>query len=428
MNARFVPRQRAGRRPRQSAEEVEDRKKRFDAYQKEVKRLAYGNWDSILIAMAGGQMQQAVEAGPRKHVYCPVHEGVNGDAFRVLNDFSLTGGTVCNSCGAHADGFATLMWLYGWDFIKAVKEVGASLGLPYGNGYKAEVQQAKVQVVEFKKKEEDPRKIARRDERRADEMSTLWSDSLSLFDPDAEVARCYLKNRGITRVFAPLDDLRFHPAVSYWENNVDLGEYPAMLRLLRQASGEPLTIERLYLTPEGRKAPVEKQKKIMPYRSTAVFHGSAVRLDHEVGTVLCVAEGVETALSYRSMLGLPTWATTFAGLMESLVIPPQVELVIIAADLDPKRTDAQGRVVLGRGEEAASILADRIRAANRKAAIVMPPFELPEGMSKLDWNDVLVSMGIDQARAQPFVVKTRERVCQVLDEMGYQWESSHAHY
>lgn len=427
MNARFVPRQRAGRRPRQSAEDVADRKRRFDTYQKEVKRLAYGNWDSILMAMAGGHMQQAIEAGPRKHVYCPVHEGVNGDAFRVLNDFSLTGGTVCNSCGAHADGFATLMWLYGWDFIQAVKEVGASLGLSYA-GYTPEVRASRVQVVEFKKKDDDPEKIARRDEHRAAEMSKLWSESYSLFDPEAKIARDYLKNRGIDRVYAPLDDIRFHPAVSYWENNVDLGEYPAMLRLLRQASGEPLTIERLYLTPEGRKAPVEKQKKIMPYRSTAVFHGSAVRLDHEVGTVLCVSEGVETALSYRCMLGLPTWAATFAGLMESLVIPPQVELVIIAADLDPKRTDAQGNLVPGRGEEAASILADRIRAANRKAAIVMPPFELPDGMSKLDWNDVLQSLGIDHARTLPFVYKTRERVAQVLDEMGYQWESSHAHY
>lgn len=427
MNARFVPRQRAGRRPRQSAEDVTNRKRRFDTYQKEVKRLAYGNWDSILMALAGGHMQQAIEVGPRKHVYCPVHEGVNGDAFRVLNDFSLTGGTVCNSCGAHADGFATLMWLYGWDFIQAVKEVGASLGLPYG-GYTPEVKASKVQVVEFKKKDDDPEKVARRDEHRAAEMSKLWSESYSLFDPEAEVARRYLKNRGISRVYAPLDDLRFHPAVSYWENNVDLGEFPAMLRLLRQASGEPLTIERLYLSPEGRKAPVEKQKKIMPYRSTAVFHGSAVRLDHEVGTVLCVSEGVETALSYRAMLGLPTWAATFAGLMESLVIPPQVELVIIAADLDPKRPDAQGNLVPGRGEEAASILADRIRAANRKAAIVMPPFELPPGMSKLDWNDVLQSMSIDQARALPFVYKTRQRVAQVLDDMGYQWESAHAHY
>src|SRR5690606_7438327 len=135
--------------------------------------------------------------------------------------------------------------------------------------------------------------------------------------------------------FGTLDDLRFHPAVSYWENGVDIAEYPAMLRLLRQPNGEPMTIERLYLSPDGRKAPVEKQKKIMPRRSTAEYHGSCVRLDHEVGTVLCVAEGVETALSYRAMLGLPTWATTVAGLMETLMIPSHVELVLIAADLDP---------------------------------------------------------------------------------------------
>lgn len=429
--SRFVqraPTRRGYQRP--GAMDVQERKEKFDAYQKEVKRLAYGNWDSILPALASSSdhLMRAINEGPKKHVACPVHGGRNGDAFRVHNDFRLTGGTVCNTCGPRADGFATLMWLFGWDFIRSIKEVGDAIGLPYKAGLNPASKPAQPRVVAIPiKDQEDPQKIAKRDDRRAQEMAKLWSESLSIFDPAAEVARLYLKNRGIDRVVGPLEDLRFHPAVSYWENNVDLGEFPAMLRLIRQANGQPLTIERLYLTSEGMKAKVEKQKKVMPYRSSSTYHGSSVRLDHEVGTVLCVAEGVETALSWRAMTGLPTWATTVAGLMETLVIPPTVELVIVASDKDPEERDANGDVIEGRGERAAKILVERIRAANLKAAVMLPPYKL-SGAKKLDWNDVHANFGTNEARKEPFAIATRERVRQMLEEMGYQWSSALAHF
>ncbi|MCD9046914.1 DUF7146 domain-containing protein [Luteimonas sp. MHLX1A] len=387
------------------------------------------NWDSILLALAGTseQMIRAIQDGPRKHGPCPVHGGRNGDAFRVHNDFQMTGGSVCNTCGHHPDGFATLMWLFGWDYVKAIKEVGAAIGLQYGNGFVAS-QPAAVSVVAAPAKEEDPQKVARRDDRRAREMGKLWSESVSILDRDAGIARAYLKARGIDRVVGPLEDLRFHPAVSYWENNVDIGEFPAMLRLLRQPNGEPLTLERLYLTAEGAKAAVEKQKKIMSPRSTSVFNGSCVRLDHEVGTVLCVAEGVETALSWRAMTGLPTWAATTAGLMESLVIPRTVELVIVAGDKDPLVRDQKGELVEGRGERAAKILVDRLKAANIKAAILLPPYKVPADRKKLDWNDVHAILGTEAARQEPFAIRTRERVKEMLEEMGYEWSSAHAHH
>ena len=415
---------------RRGATDVQERKERFDKYQKEVKQRAYMNWDSILLALAGSNehMKNAINNGPRKHGHCPVHGGRNGDAFRIHNDFQMTGGTVCNTCGHHADGIATLMWLFGWDFVRAIKEVGSVISVPYGNGFVASQPRSTVSVVTVAKPEDDPQKVARRDERRARDMGKLWSESVSIFDPGAEAARLYLKSRGIDRVVGPLDDLRFHPAVSYWENNVDIGEFPAMLRLLRQANGEPLTIERLYLTPEGSKANVEKQKKIMPPRSTSVYNGSCVRLDHVVGTVLCVAEGFETALSWRAMTGLPTWAATVAGLMETLVIPRTVELVIVAGDKDPVVLDKQGKPIEGRGERAANILMNRIKDANLKAATFLPPYVVPEGRSKLDWNDVHHILGTDAARNEPFSVRTRERVKEMLEEMGYEWSSAHAHY
>src|SRR5690606_18760055 len=273
-------------------------------------------------------------------------------------------------------------------------------------------------------KEEDPEMVRRRDEKRAADMAHLWAGSYSIFAPEAAIAREYLKRRGITRVFGPLEDLRFHPALPYWENRTSVADYPGMLRMLRQKDGHTLTIERLYLTPEGLKAPVEKQKKVMPRLSTGEYHGSAVRLDHDVGLVLCVAEGVETALSFRALTGFPTWATTVANLMESLVIPNHVELVVIAADADTPQRDAQGRELPPRGQAAAGALAPRTRAAGRKVVSLPPPFVVRAGRHKLDWNDVLVEMGIDKGRQIPMVQNLRGKVEQELTAMGYDWREA----
>jgi len=427
MSARIAMRAR-GRRGRFPATDAHDRKERFSEYGKEVKRRAYGNWEMVLRTLAP-MLHPALDVGPRKHVACPVHGGVHGDAFRLLSDFNMTGGTVCNTCGTHHDGFNTLKWLYGWDFARAVKEVGEVVGLRYGNGQVAETSPVVKTVAVPMAKEEDPETVRRRDEKRAADMAQLWAESYSIFAPEAAIAREYLKRRGITRVFGPLEDLRFHPALPYWENRTSVADYPGMLRMLRQKDGRTLTIERLYLTPEGLKAPVEKQKKVMPRLSTGEYHGSAVRLDHDVGLVLCVAEGVETALSFRALTGFPTWATTVANLMESLVIPNQVELVVIAADADRPQRDAQGRELPPRGQAAAEVLAQRIRAAGRKVVILPPPFVVPEGRHKLDWNDVLVEMGIDEGRQIPMVQKLRSKVEQELTAMGYDWrEASRVSY
>lgn len=407
---------------------VAERKARFNAYCETVKRSAYGNWDSIFMALAGQGLTKAIEAGPMKHVHCPVHGGSNGDAFRLMNDYRLTGGTVCNTCGMRPDGFATLMWLFGWDFVQTVKEVGESIGQSYGNGYRPATANKVAKVLEFKEpKTVDPKQIAQRDERRAADMAKCWSEGVPIFDERASIARAYLKGRGFMRAVGPLDDIRFHADLPYWENNVKIGSYPTMLRLLRQANGDPLTIERLYLTPEGKKADVDKQKKIMPYRSSSEYHGSCVRLDHDVGTVLCVTEGVETGLAFRGMFGLPTWSTTVAGLMETLVIPASVEILIIAADKDPETLDGDGKNVPGRGELAATVLQKRVRDAKRKATVFVPPYDI-RGASKMDWADVVEMHGFDNARNMPYVAELRDKLADMLDEMGYQWDSARAHY
>jgi hypothetical protein len=90
---------------------------------KEVKAAAHGRWGGILSALAP-QLQPALDRVGH-HVSCPVHGGKDG--YRVFNDVDDSGGGVCNTCGVHPDGFATLMWVSGMDFKEALKSVAEYL-------------------------------------------------------------------------------------------------------------------------------------------------------------------------------------------------------------------------------------------------------------------------------------------------------------
>ena len=393
----------------------------WQEFKDSVKRGAYGNWDQVALRLAGDSLSNAV-AKTGKHVSCPRHGGTDG--FRLFNDFRLTGGAVCNTCGNFADGFALLQWLYGWNFAECVRAVGEVLGIAPedGNRHRPVAGPVIPVAVPAAKSAEQ---VAREDEAKAMRMRQAWEGAFSIEDPRSGIGRDYLRNRGITSAVGPLEDIRFHPGLTYVENRVDLGKFPTLLCLLRQPNGNPTTLQRIYLTPEGAKAQVEHPKKMMPYRSTSQYAGSAVRLDHEVGAVLCAGEGVETCLAWRAMTGLPTWATCVAGLLEELVIPDSVRLVVVCGDWDLPAAGYQE----GRGAIAAEKLVARVRESGRKAAAILPsPSMLPEYQEGADWLDVLGAYGLEQARQQEFSAGVREQVAIMLEGMGLEWADARAHY
>lgn len=51
-----------------------------------------------------------------------------------------------------------------------------------------------------------------------------------------------------------------------------------------------------------------------------------------------VAEGIETALSYKQIYGVNTWSTVNAGFMEKFLVPNGVKHLIIFADYDQSAT------------------------------------------------------------------------------------------
>ena len=179
-------------------------------------------------------------------------------------------------------------------------------------------------------------------------------------------AAAYLASRGLGDLrFQKLRrTLRFHPAVRHNGSDTRL---PAMIAQVRGPHGERMGIHRTYLTPEGRKADVSPNKMALgPIAEGAVRFGPD-------GPVICLAEGIETALSVSRASRMTTWACISASGMRGLILPPLpvAQIVILAADNDRAGIDAAGAA------------AQRFEAEGRRTSIIFPKRDGE------DWNDVL---------------------------------------
>lgn len=123
--------------------------------------------------------------------------------------------------------------------------------------------------------------------------------------PDAEPARLYLRNRGLSLV-PPM--LRMHPGLHYRDLDGNRsGPFPTLISPVVDAQGRGICLHRVYLTPDGKKAPVGEPKKLMSHPNDVPTQGSAVRLFRYTDT-LAVAEGIETAIAVTEATRIPCWA------------------------------------------------------------------------------------------------------------------------
>jgi hypothetical protein len=170
------------------------------------------------------------------------------------------------------------------------------------------------------------------------------------------VAEQYLKSRGLADPAAP--DLLFHSNLAHRESRTS---HPAMVAVVRNQDGDRIAIHRTWLSGDGTgKANLPKPRMML-----GPVAGGAVRLA-EIGAdnVLGVTEGIETALAVIAACpNLPVWATLSATGLESVVLPPDVQSVVILADHDAS----------GVGLRAAEALAERLVGEERGVHIAMPP-------------------------------------------------------
>ncbi len=160
-------------------------------------------------------------------------------------------------------------------------------------------------------------------QRKQDRALSLWRGSKPA--PGTPADR-YLTARGLSGL-ATSPALRFRADTPHPER----GRYPALIALVTYPDGTPLAIHRTYLTRDGGKASVEP-----PKASLGPVWGGAIMLQAlESERALVIAEGIETAASAGVLMGLPAWAALSAGNMaKGLLLPPEAQRVVIAADPD----------------------------------------------------------------------------------------------
>ena len=166
-----------------------------------------------------------------------------------------------------------------------------------------------------------------------------------------------------------LGDLRAHPGIRHTQSG---GVHPAMLGIMRYPDGSGSSVHRTYLTQDGQKAMVDPVRKMMP---GLPLNGSCVRLG-PVMPRIGIAEGIETAICAGKLFGLPVWAATCAGLLKTWEPPEGIQEVLILGDNDASWT----------GQEAAYVLAKRLKAAGLDVEVKIPP------RVGTDWANVQIGM------------------------------------
>ena len=367
---------------------------------KSLKRQAKGRWEEILMAVAGDKLEDAIYVfshNKRKHCYCPIHGGNNGDAFRLMRDFNETGGSVCNTCGAFPDGFETLMFVEGCSLNEACKIINNYLNGTFVSNH---TPKPRPKIISRNEYTESPEKSLRR-------ITSLWQKTLEITDSASEPLKLYLEKRCIP-IQTLLDILgehhgkvvRFHPALPYYSDDLKLlGRFPAMVYKFTQPDGKGVTVHRTYFNEDGTRINIEnantgiieqiKNKKIVAIPSDRSLSGSACRLGPVINGKLGVAEGFETAISARihNDGDHNVWPTYNDIILSSFVPPKGVTELVIWADRDLPQRNLDG---VGAGEFYARKLAERMKEIGVKTKILIPYNPMSHDL-KIDWNDVICS-------------------------------------
>ncbi len=298
-----------------------------------IREVAQGRWRGILSSFGLTDKQLS-----GKHTACPVCGGK--DRFR-FDDKEGRGTFFCSHCGA-GDGVQLVMSLKGIDFMTAAHEIEAIAGV--------------VQPAPVAKLPDDNQKL--------DALRRVWGESKPLAIGDE--AMRYLAGRGLN-LSTPPDNLRLHPALPYHDGEKFVGKFQAMVALVLAPDGTGATLHRTYLK-DGRKAPVECPKKLMPGRSVT---GAAIRLS-SAGEGVGIAEGIETALAASIRFGIPVWSCVTAHGLETFEPPAGVTRITIFADNDASFT----------GQKAAYTAAFRLVQQGFDVVVQVPA-------AVGDWLDVL---------------------------------------
>lgn len=275
----------------------------------EIRDQARNRWRGILTKL--GLPDRHLDG---KHGPCPICGGK--DRFR-FDDKGGEGTFYCSACGA-GDGVRFVMLWQGISFQDATKAI----------------REALPDAKEVPVKPETP------ESRKREMLNAMWRKSKPIVEGDG--AWRYLTGRGCDPPY--WRDLRYVPKIK--AAGCDRDDLSAMIAMVRDADGKPLTIHRTYIVA-GEKAPIERPKRLM--MRTIRDAGAHIRLSPPA-KIMGIAEGIETALRAGQRFGVPVWAGISADGLEKFTPPKVCEKLYIFGDNDEKY----------RGQAAAFMLAHRL--------------------------------------------------------------------
>lgn len=290
---------------------------------------ARGRWVGILSAIGIDESHLRNKHGP-----CPVCGGK--DRFR-FDDKDGNGTWFCSHCGS-GRGIELVMLLKGCQFKDACAMIDPLIGKS---------------AMHTSRQRKDPVPL----------LIRIKSQSTREY---REVRR-YLESRGLEVPPGVLE----HGGMTYYSDGSVIGKYAAMIAPMICAGGELASIHVTYLHG-GAKASVDSPKKMMP--PAIKLAGSCVRLYRRDDTgVIAIAEGIESAIAYKVLTGVPTWAATNATLLAQWKPPEGITRVVVAGDNDASFA----------GQEAAYMLARRLKSDGLDVNVDIP------AVTDTDWCDVL---------------------------------------
>jgi len=307
----------------------------------EISEQCQHRWPDIFLSL--GVDEKVIN---KRNQPCPLCGGK--DRFRYIDNLG-DGRVVCNQCAPDTiDGFEFLMRLTGKSFADIARDIRDVIGKTVARA----PQNADLEKIRMKLK-----------------RTWLESKPLSRNCP----THLYLCNRGLSGLtFSSLKGIRCHPGIDYWysegsEKPEKLGTFSAMVGAVTTPDGLPATLHITYLNKDGSKAALDPVRKIMtPSRQ---WSGGAVRLEPlQPNQILCVAEGIETALAMKLMYpDVCPWAVISEGNMQKFEPPELPEFancqsIYIGADNDANFV----------GQSAAYALAKRLTAKKHKAVVLLP--------------------------------------------------------
>lgn len=247
---------------------------------------AQGKWRDILIAFGVPARSLNGRHGP-----CPACGGK--DRFR-FDDREGKGTFFCSGCGA-GDGYHLLQRVVGMAFKDAKQKISDIAG------------DIKITV----------RSKQMSDEQRRQMLREAWLATKPTAKGD--VVDQYLISRNI--------DMDAFPGLR--TGIVD--GHPCMLAIVSNPAGKPISMHRTYLKADGSgKADIDTTRKLMP---GSLEKGACIRLS-DVGPVLGIAEGIETALAASCIHKIPVWSAINSTLLAQWTPPDGVGRIVVLGDND----------------------------------------------------------------------------------------------